>query len=515
MRRYGPRASRNDQGSIILALLGIVILTTVASVGLVAVVNGQNQTRHDNRFAQALNNAESGVDAMVAKIKATDALNSPTQALLQTPTLNQAGVYSVTAKPANTVDETGAAAYTTWIITSIGKAKVAGLTITRVVQQTVKITHSYTTPIDGTNQLSLPSGSKVTTYTRGDGDATCGETVVVDGVSETETSCQQDKIADGITLPLGLGTLGSTTITNVPSGGSPGPAQTGGTLDVASTDLSNFSQIQLDGPGTNGDPPGGSCAATNTGPCSTSTVVTDTDPPPTIQAPGCASYTGSGAALGINGQPLVNLAWIPTFGLVFNHNLMLNTYSSPPVSDVYCTNLPVVLPTIGTNLNALGLDGLTNLTGLQAAVDMPIGADCGAQNLQAVLTLSLTCTMNDPSKLVINELGTCAQASPCGSTVYVGTGTGCQVPPQSGCTPIPTYISALIAAPNGTCNINGNVVLYGALNCKYITYTAGSSLTVYYPTDDKLGFDNTKHKDSVSDWNECDANFNSCPLPTS
>src|SRR5437763_1238788 len=65
------RADGNhDRGSIMLALLGIVILTGVVSVGLAGVVHGQVQTRHDQAFTQALSGAESGLDSMVARIKA-------------------------------------------------------------------------------------------------------------------------------------------------------------------------------------------------------------------------------------------------------------------------------------------------------------------------------------------------------------------------------------------------------------------------------------------------------------
>ena len=94
MRALYRRDLADDRGSIILALLGIIILTTVASVGLAAVVNGQHQSRHDNTFTQALNNAESGVDAMVAALKygiaPTSGYNytNPTQATGMTPTLS-------------------------------------------------------------------------------------------------------------------------------------------------------------------------------------------------------------------------------------------------------------------------------------------------------------------------------------------------------------------------------------------------------------------------------------------
>ena len=69
-------AAAADEGSIVMAMLGLVIMSSVATIGLASVVSGQKQTRHDNAFAQALTGAESGLDAMVAQIKASPTATS-------------------------------------------------------------------------------------------------------------------------------------------------------------------------------------------------------------------------------------------------------------------------------------------------------------------------------------------------------------------------------------------------------------------------------------------------------
>jgi hypothetical protein len=67
-RRRRGRDGR-DEGSIMLAMIGILILTSVVTVGLASVLKGQAQTRHDEAFAQALSGAETGLDSLVARTR--------------------------------------------------------------------------------------------------------------------------------------------------------------------------------------------------------------------------------------------------------------------------------------------------------------------------------------------------------------------------------------------------------------------------------------------------------------
>ena len=54
-------------------------MTSVVSVGFATVVMGQKETRHQQAFAQALTGAETGLDSMVAEVKA-----APTQSSFST-----------------------------------------------------------------------------------------------------------------------------------------------------------------------------------------------------------------------------------------------------------------------------------------------------------------------------------------------------------------------------------------------------------------------------------------------
>jgi hypothetical protein len=466
MRSLYLRDLRDDRGSIILALLGIIILTTVASVGLAAVVNGQHQSRHDNTFTQALNNAESGIDAMVANIKSSPNCNSPSKATLPTSgctSLSPTSAYTVTATAVNNIGSTGAAADTTWTITSIGTSTVQGEEITRTVTENVTIVHTYNAPLEGKNGLTL-SGS-------GNSVNNCSSCV---GANPTNVTSQV--ISTGLTI-AGL-TLGSTTITNVPNSTTPGGAETGGPLVMQSNDLSGFGEVALDGSGA-------SCAS-STAVCTSSTIAQQSSPPPAITTPGCTP-----GALGatVNG---VGISLPDPLGVVLNTSLGLQLNQQPPITDTMCTNLPIVIPTVGASIAGLttipGLSAFGGLTTLNTSLDAPIGADCLTNGLQSLLTTllsgaNLTCTMDPPQDLVINEMG--------GSTVYLGTGGT-----------VPTYVSALINNPGGNCTITGNVVLYGSINCATITVSAGSTLTVDYPTDQGLTEGDTQHADSVDQWNE-------------
>jgi hypothetical protein len=482
------RDDRDDRGSIILALLGIIILTTVASVGLSAIVTGQHQSRHDNSFTQSLNNAESGIDAMVANIKGTADLNDPSLALTyvgsKAPKLTQSGQYTVSASPVNSIGSTGNAASTVWFLTSTGTSVVQGQTIARTITEQVTIAHTYNAPLDGKAGLTLG----------GTGNAVNNCTVCT-GPASNNSNPQQ--IAPGVTCSgitsivcgalsaIGIGSAGSVTVSDAPKGATPGGAETGGTLVMQGGDVGNFAQVALDGSGA-------SCIAANgCGVSGSSVLAQQSTPPPNINTPGCAPGM-LGADL--NGLPLV----LPDpLGVVLTTNLTVKLNQQPPISNTICTNLPIIVPSLQMSLSSLPLIGnLSQLTGLDAALDAPIGADCltGGPNGTLANLLDpgnmgdISCTMDPPEDLIINQMATTDVP------IYLGTGGT-----------LPNYVSAEINSPNGTCTITGNVVLYGTINCLHIVVPAGSSLTVNYPTDDTsptmTGAD-TQHTDSVSYWNE-------------
>jgi hypothetical protein len=489
MRAHYRRDLGEDRGSIILALLGILILTTVASVGLASVVNGQHQSRHDDTFTQALNNAESGVDAMVATIKqgglnniysgpstasAFDAAHPVTLTGSVTQANDEPGTYSVNATAKNDLGIDGAAAYTTWTITSTGTAVTQKNTITRSVSETVRITHSYNTPVEGAQGLSLNSGSSVTDYQYNNNPNS--DSIPIAGVGLTFGS-----------LHL---TLANLTVQGIPVNGSPGAAQGGGPAGVtlgSGLDPSGFSAVAVD--------QGGTCTGTA---CSTSTVVNQPNiPAPAITPAGtCASYSNTGASVNAPPLPPVDLAVVPLSGLlnglVLNDNVGVNLNpANPTITNTVCTTLPIIIPTVGVSTGTLPLGlGTLNIASLSATLQVPIGANCGTNNLLTQL-LSTTCTMNPPQDLDLNELG--------GAEVVVGT-SGCPAAPAA-CTP--TLISGVISSPGGDCYINGNVTLLGSIECKTITMAPNATLNVYYPTDQPaLTATHTQNQDAVTNWNE-------------
>ena len=225
MRTVTRRDLRDDQGSIMLAIVGIFILTMVASVGLAAVANGQKQARHDNTFAVALHNANSALDVMVAKIK--DLPGSATSQTLPNTTLYK----NVTATPVLNPDDTGNPGSTSWSLSATGISTTQKNTIYRIVEETVTIAHAYRTPVYGAQGLALGQGSGVTQYNPG-----------------TYTS-DPNQISTGLT---GIGQLigaGSVTVPT-PNNGTPGAATVGDCptgaatcLQVAGADAQNFAQI--------------------------------------------------------------------------------------------------------------------------------------------------------------------------------------------------------------------------------------------------------------------------------
>lgn len=491
----------DERGSIMLAMLGIIILTTVATVGLAAVVNGQNQTRHDNTFSQALNNAEGGVDAMVATIKngvwndpnGSYKLSSPTDAPSVVPKFSAStsqGTYTVQATAQNDIGNDGTAKYTTWTVQATGTAVVAGRTLTRNVSETVRIRHRYNTPVEGANGMNVNDGSAVGNYqyvspTHDNGDGTTGPPA--DTVDTTQV------VGASVTLPvLGTVTLATINVNNIPTNTSPGAAQTGGPLTMEDGAVNGgIDSIAMD--------QGSSCTS-SAAVCDSSTLIDQTDvPAPAINPIGCSSTSLSGAdvttPLGTVPLTVLPLSGPYGNGLILNDNINLDLTAVPPITNDVCTNLPVVLPTVGVNLASAslpaGLGSITSsLTDVDATLQVPIGASCGGvSGLTTLLTGTLDCNMNPPDDLVINQLGS--------APVVLGTSTG-----------TPTLISATITNAGGDCYIGGNVILIGSIACNTITMAPGASLVVYYPytidgAPNTAGASETKNQGGVANWNEC------------
>jgi hypothetical protein len=420
-----------DQGSIIIALLGVLIMTSVITVGFASVVMGQKQTRHQQAFAQALTGAETGLDSMVAQVK-----NAPSQSSFTpvTGTNSTTGVsYTATA--------TGSSG--SWLVSSTGTANFNGHSLSRTVQENVTLNGIYGVPLFGNSALTAQSGSGVDEYDSG----TNG--------SAANSSCS--------VLPntgvVGTGLLSTTMCT--PSSLGKGPAATDGSLTMAGSDLSNFSEVDIDNAPASGysNPDAtGKCVGDSTA-CASSKVKTSTSSLTYPDSTVCSN------GIGINASAITGSNYLAA-GAVYNviGNLTLNA-------------------AVVANLNNLASSGITlcfngNLTvpSLGAAgVTVP-------WNSTVNTAVPLTYAPRPPSTLTLIDTST----SP-SSTITIGDGLN----PE-------TALSAVIYAPHATCTMSGHVDLYGAIVCGSVS--APSGINVHYDT--QLKSLTSEQTVTVSNWRE-------------
>jgi hypothetical protein len=361
MNRVWRRLHSDERGSIMLALLAIVILTAVATVGLATVVEGQSQTRHDTAFAQSLNNSESGLDSMVDQIK-----SHPANA--NAPELINTGKYDATAVVTSVVkDGTGAITNRTWLIDSKGTATSQHHTVTREVQEQISLSNAYTVPLYGINSLGLGQGSGVEIYDPG-----------TTGGSFTQ---------------VGTGLLGLLSTSILEYNGTPGAAATDGPLSVSSNDLSQFSQIGRENLTA-------SCGDATS--CGSTTVVNSSNPPAVLPTP-CQAGIGTDLDInaltngtqGLNVDAIYNI--LP--GFTFNATLNTDLANLGDTGITLCDSvIPLVIPSLAANLGPLG------------TLTVPINSVCSTVNL----TLAQDCTMRDPQTLQFFDTG----AAP----IQLGTG---------------------------------------------------------------------------------------------
>jgi hypothetical protein len=202
-----PEQDPNDEGSVLLAMLGMLSLTTIMLVLLGALVAGENVGRHDAAFEQSLHAAEQGMDRVVAQIR-------------QTP-------LAASFAPISDTEATTGARYTTstagsgghWVVTSGGTATRGGKTVSRTITRHVDVTQLLGTPLVGLDRLALtgPSGSSlVDTYDSAVSSNVCDAA----GGSQTmgysgAVMCTRSVPALGPVLTQGPLTMSGTSIANV------------------------------------------------------------------------------------------------------------------------------------------------------------------------------------------------------------------------------------------------------------------------------------------------------------
>jgi hypothetical protein len=439
MRRWRVEG-RKDEGSLVLAMLGVLIMTSVVSVGFATVVTGQKQTRHDQVFAQALTGAESGADQLVAQVRSAPTTASPITLSQQT---TATGVtYSGTAT--YTASSTGSASTGSWLINATGTASESTQTVTRNVQENVTLSSIYGVPLFGDTSLAIGSGSGVNEYDSGaTGNA-------------TDSSCSV--LPDtGV-----LGLLATTMCQPVNSG--TGPAATDGSLTMSGSDLGSFNQVDVDNatPSGGNDPEAtGTCVGDATA-CASSKVITS---PQNLSYPPSSSCS---SGIGVTGSAVTGSNYLAA-GAVYNilGNLTLNAAVTANLGNLaatgvtLCFNSSLFVPSLGA-----------------AGVTVPWNS-----TIQAVLP-ALEYAPRPPSTLQLIDTATSFGTS----TIYIGDGLN----PE-------TALSAVIYAPYANCVISGHLDLYGALICGSVTAPQG--VTVHYDSELK-SLNSSEQTVTVSNWRE-------------
>jgi hypothetical protein len=433
MKRHSLLISRSDEGSLVVAMLGVMILTSVVSVGMATVITGQKATRHDQTFAQALTGAESGLDSMVAQVKV-----NPKAASFAPLTGSD---------PSTGVSYNATAAYTastsSWLIDSVGTATRAGQTVTREVQETVKVAGLYDVPLFGDTALTAQSGSGVGVYDSGtNGNAPA-------------TSC-------AVLPDTGVLGLAATTMCT-PTQTSTGLAATNGSLTASGSDLSNFSEIDIDNSTVNAaiNPDAtGNCVGDGTV-CASSEVVSQSQKLIYPDSTACAGGVGATASTITGSNYLAAGAVYNVLGnLTLNAAVTANLTNLTSSAITLCFNDNLLIPSLGV-----------------AGVTVP-------WNSYARSVLPLQYTPRPPATLQLIDTASSTSAS----TIYIGD----TLNPE-------TAVSAIIYAPHANCVVSGHLDLYGTLICGSVSAPGG--VTVHYDSQLKAVGANEQTV-SVTNWHE-------------
>lgn len=135
-------ARGNDEGSIVMAMLAIVVVTGLLTLGLATILSSHLAARHDVAFESALSGAERGLDELVAQAKAN-------------PTATAFSPITGTAGTGTTYSASASAVSGGWLVDSTGTATNAGRTVTRHIQATVSIGDLLSVPLFGDTKLDL------------------------------------------------------------------------------------------------------------------------------------------------------------------------------------------------------------------------------------------------------------------------------------------------------------------------------------------------------------------------
>lgn len=226
------RLRRNDDGSIVMAMMAIVVVTGLLTIGLATILSSHLAARHDVAFESALAGAERGLDELVAQAKAN-------------PTATSFAPISGTAGTGTTYSASATAVAGGWLVDSTGTATNQGRTVRRHIQATVSIGDLLAVPLFGKTALNLSSTgpSAVDRYDSAISSDVCSTSGTAASMSDTDTRmcthAAQTYGAAATDGPLTMSTadlasMSGVSIFNAPTNGFNDPDATGACTSVSS-----------------------------------------------------------------------------------------------------------------------------------------------------------------------------------------------------------------------------------------------------------------------------------------
>ena len=437
------RPGTRENGNILLALFGVLALTSLSTVILARLVSSEKVSRHEVAYEQSLEGAESGLDLMATQVRANPTATS----------FNP--INGTVAATGATYSVTAAGSGGTWTVTSRGTKTYAKYTVNRTVTETVTVGNLLNLPLFADTNLTLGGAS--------------GKS----GVDNYSSAVSSDVCNNGGGRTSMLQPLGTPDL-RMCSEASPalGAVGTNGTFSAVGTDINNISEADIyNAPGTGFTSPSatGSCVGDG-GTCGSSKVVTHTTKLSFPLANVCQNGIGAGAT-----------AYDGSFALAAN----------------------AVYNFTNVTLNATAIANLGNLANSQIVICFSGDLDLvPAVPINSAISSLLANPRPPSSLLLISTSGSC----PTGSPVYVCISNGQGPRVNFGLDPalgntlsiLPTSVSAVVYAPNAQCTASGHVDVYGAVVCGALT--APSGINVHYDT--QLGSMAFTKPITVSDWRE-------------
>lgn len=528
-RMYGE-TYRDDTGSVLLALFAILIMTSVIGVGFSTLLVGQDSTRHDSAYAQALQGAETGLSKLVAALR-TNPANVPAQAGTSH---GQSGTvtYSAQLKGGGTNCSSGCN------LLSTGTATVAGHTVHRTVQQLATVNPPVTAvPLFGGSQLFIGENYAGNNHPDIGSAADIYDSAVSSNVCAESGGASSMATADTRMCDNTLGSSGFTKFTN--NDAQWANAATNGYLNLQAADVvippqtGYISQVFVDNTAAHGGEATDQCSKYSTSnicnPASNQHHVV-------VYNPGELVYPQYTASTGVcaNGKnegssTLTSVLNDLSAGGVFNFtNVTLNLQAIlglVKLENIAAT--PMVICFSG-DLNISSLNGLKllNISALNTLLTSLLGSSLGGLlppiNSTSNSLLNLIplppYTPKPPSNLVFIDTAPQGQASNVTFGCDLVSSLVNQCAPDntsqsilssitgavSGLTSsllanVETSLSAVVYAPQATCTAQGHVDVYGELICGSLDGPSG--LDVHYDTELNGTF--SEQPMSIGHWVEC------------